>query len=124
MVVEKVFDCRFRHAEELMKMGADIKTDGCCAFIKGVHKLHGARVCAPDLRSGAALTVAALAAEGKNPFILDSKEPTGSYVDFIKSETRYSRLAQQFPDRAEALFVKAEESAKAKYEKLAKLADK
>ncbi len=66
MVVEKVFDCRFRHAEELMKMGADIKTDGCCAFIKGVHKLHGARVCAPDLRSGAALTVAALAAEGKS----------------------------------------------------------
>ncbi len=65
-----------------------------------------------------------LADEGKNPFTLDSKQPTGSYVDFIKSETRYSRLAQQFPERAEDLFAKAEESAKAKYDKLAKLADK
>ena len=43
----------------------------------------------------------ALEAEGKNPFTIDSKEPTASYVDFIKSETRYSRLAQQFPEVAE-----------------------
>ena len=46
---------------------------------------------------------------------------TASYVDFIKSETRYARLAQAFPERAEALFAKAEESAKAKYDRLQKM---
>ena len=60
----------------------------------------------------------ALKAEGKNPFSLDSKEPTGSYIDFIKSETRYARLAQSFPERAEALFAKAEAASKAKYDRL------
>jgi len=59
-------------------------------------------------------------AEGKNPFTLDSKEPTASYIDFIKSENRYSRLMQQFPDRAEKLFAEAEAAAKAKYERLTK----
>ncbi|MBP3347956.1 MAG: pyruvate:ferredoxin (flavodoxin) oxidoreductase, partial [Clostridia bacterium] len=60
----------------------------------------------------------ALKAEGKNPFSLDCKEPTASYVDFIKSETRYSRLAQQFPEVAEQLFADAEKAAKAKFERL------
>ncbi|MCI8387904.1 MAG: pyruvate:ferredoxin (flavodoxin) oxidoreductase [Clostridiales bacterium] len=64
----------------------------------------------------------ALKAEGKNPFTLDSKAPSASYVDFIKSETRYSRLALAFPERAEQLFNKAEENAKAKYERLQKFA--
>ncbi|MBR6513413.1 MAG: pyruvate:ferredoxin (flavodoxin) oxidoreductase [Clostridia bacterium] len=64
----------------------------------------------------------ALKAEGKTPFTLDSKEPTASYIDFIKSETRYSRLAAQFPDRAEELFAKAEAKAKEKYNRLTKLA--
>jgi len=63
----------------------------------------------------------ALKAEGKNPFSLDSKAPTADYVDFIKSETRYSRLAQQFPERAEELFDRAANSAKAKYDRLTKL---
>ena len=65
----------------------------------------------------------ALRAEGKNPFILDSKAPTESYVDFIRGENRYSRLAQQFPERAEALFEKAENAAKEKYERLAHKAE-
>ena len=59
-----------------------------------------------------------LKAEGKNPFSLDSKEPTGDYRAFLTNETRYSRLAQQFPDRAEKLFAASEEAAKAKYERL------
>ena len=57
-----------------------------------------------------------------NKLIVDSKEPTGSYVDFIKSETRYARLVQSFPEKAEALFAKGEENAKAKYDRLQKLA--
>ena len=65
----------------------------------------------------------ALKAEGKNPFTLDSKEPTASYQDFINGEARYTRLAQAFPERAQELFAKAEETAKAKYERLKKLVD-
>ena len=65
----------------------------------------------------------ALKAEGKNPFSLDSKEPTGDYQAFIKGEARYTRLAQQDPERAAALFEKAEATAKAKYARLVKLGD-
>ena len=61
-----------------------------------------------------------LKAEGKNPFMLDSKAPTGNYQDFIGNEARYTRLAQQFPERAEALFAKAENAAKEKYARLVK----
>ena len=63
-----------------------------------------------------------LKAEGKNPLTIDSKPPVASYIDFIKSETRYSRLEQAFPERAQVLFTEAEEQAKAKYERLTKLA--
>jgi pyruvate-ferredoxin/flavodoxin oxidoreductase len=56
-----------------------------------------------------------------NKLIIDSKAPTANYVDFIKSETRYARLAQFFPERAEELFAKAEQNAKAKYDRLQKM---
>ncbi len=65
----------------------------------------------------------ALKAEGKNPFTLDSKEPTGSYQEFIGNEARYTRLAQAFPERAGELFAKAEDAAKAKYERLKRFVD-
>ena len=61
---------------------------------------------------------------GENPFTLDSKEPTASYSDFIHNEVRYTALERAFPEKAEKLFATAEAEAKAKYEKLAKLADK
>ena len=64
----------------------------------------------------------ALKAEGKNPLTVDCKAPTANYVDFIKSETRYARLAQAFPERAEALFAKAATNAQAKYDRLVKMA--
>ncbi len=54
---------------------------------------------------------------------LDSKAPTGSYQDFIRSEVRYARLAQSFPERAEVLFAESEGYAKEKYEKLKKLSE-
>lgn len=62
------------------------------------------------------------AVEGKNPFQLDSKAPTASYRDFIMGEVRYNSLTRAFPDRAEALFDKAEVVAKENYERLVKLA--
>lgn len=65
MVVESIFEQRFKLVEELVKMGADITVNEKCAVIKGVPALSGAKVVAPDLRSGAALCVAALFAEGE-----------------------------------------------------------
>ncbi len=62
-------------------------------------------------------------AEGANPFIMDSKAPTESYEDFIKSETRYTRLAIAFPERAEALFDKAADTAKNRYDYLMRLSN-
>ncbi len=64
----------------------------------------------------------ALKAQGKNPLSVDSKEPTADYIDFIKSETRYARLAQSFPEKAEELFAKAADNAKAKYDRLQRMA--
>jgi pyruvate-ferredoxin/flavodoxin oxidoreductase len=63
----------------------------------------------------------ALKAEGKNPFVLDSKEPKPGYRDFIMNEARYSALTRSFPERAEALFQKAEDTAMARYEHLTRL---
>ena len=62
------------------------------------------------------------AAEGKNPFTLDSKAPTASYKDFIMGEVRYNALARQNPERAETLFTKSEKNAMDKYNHLLKLA--
>ncbi|WP_066645706.1 pyruvate:ferredoxin (flavodoxin) oxidoreductase [Christensenella timonensis] len=61
--------------------------------------------------------------EGKNPFTLDSKEPTASFQDFILSETRYKSLKKIFPDQADELFKKSEEEAKERYEYYKSLAD-
>ena len=58
---------------------------------------------------------------GKNPFTLDSKPASASYRDFIMNEARYSRLTREFPERAEALFEKAEETATNRYAHLLKL---
>ncbi len=58
--------------------------------------------------------------EGKNPFMMDSKEPSASYEDFIMNEVRYSSLARKFPDKAKELFAIAEKQAKDKYEHLTK----
>ena len=62
--------------------------------------------------------------EGKNPFTLDSKEPTGDYQEFIKGETRYAALAKTRPEVAEQLFAKNEADAKARVEKYKNLANK
>ena len=64
MMVENIFESRFRHVDELVRMGADIKVSDRTAVIQGVKKLCGANVRAHDLRGGAALTIAALGAEG------------------------------------------------------------
>jgi len=62
--VETIFENRFRHVPELVRLGASIKTEGRVCVVKGVKRLSGAKVCAAELRGGAALVTAALAAEG------------------------------------------------------------
>ena len=64
IVTESIFENRFKYVDELIRMGADIKVEGNTAVIYGTEKLMGARVSAPDLRAGAALVIAGLAAEG------------------------------------------------------------
>ena len=64
IVTESIFENRFKYVDELIRMGADIKVEGNTAVIYGTEKLTGARVSAPDLRAGAALVIAGLAAEG------------------------------------------------------------
>lgn len=62
---ENIFESRYRHCAELARMGADIRVEGRTAIVNGVEKLRGAAVNATDLRGGAALAVAALAAQGQ-----------------------------------------------------------
>ncbi len=64
--VENMFESRYRHVDELCRMGADIRVEGRVAVVCGVPRLHGAVVKAADLRGGAALAVAALGADGES----------------------------------------------------------
>ncbi len=62
--VENIFESRYKHVGELLRLGANIKVEGRVAVVEGVHRLSGAPVEAADLRGGAALVVAGLAAQG------------------------------------------------------------
>jgi pyruvate-ferredoxin/flavodoxin oxidoreductase len=61
--------------------------------------------------------------QGKNPFVLDSKEPTGSFQEFLSNEVRYTSLKQTFPEVADELFKKAEADAKSRYEGYKRMAE-
>ena len=65
IVSENLFEGRFRYVDELRRMGADIRTEGHHAVVRGVSRLSGAPVKAPDIRAGAALVLAGLAADGE-----------------------------------------------------------
>src|SRR5690606_41046234 len=64
IIKETIFEGRFKHIGELTRMGADITQDLNCAIIRGVPRLHGNTVEATDLRAGAAIVIAGLAASG------------------------------------------------------------
>ena len=80
IMIETVFESRYKHVDELTKMGANIKVDGRIAVVRGGSKLYGARVQARDLRGGAALIIAGLAAEGVT-VVLDEKHIERGYVE-------------------------------------------
>lgn len=81
LVVENLFETRFKYAGELKRMGADVTVRGKTAVIRGVEKLHGASVTASDLRGGAALVIAALKAEGETT-VLDLSHIDRGYGEF------------------------------------------
>ena len=64
IVTESIFENRFKYVDELNRMGSKIKVEGNTAYIEGVEQLTGARISAPDLRAGAALVIAGIAANG------------------------------------------------------------
>lgn len=64
VIVENIFESRFKHVPELLRMGAKIRTEGRVAVIEGVKRLYGASVVSPDLRGGSALVLAGLTAHG------------------------------------------------------------
>jgi UDP-N-acetylglucosamine 1-carboxyvinyltransferase len=81
IVTESIFENRFKYVDELTRMGASINVEGNTAVIDGVEKYTGASLTAPDLRAGAALVIAALAAEGYST-IDDIKYIERGYEDF------------------------------------------
>lgn len=81
IITENVFENRFAHAQELVRMGADIRTEGHHAVVRGVRRLQGAPVKGSDLRAGAALVVAALGAEGQTE-VHDFHYVERGYEDF------------------------------------------
>lgn len=82
VISESVFENRFMHVQELSRMGADIKTEGRTAIIRGVKKLTGAKVKASDLRAGAALIIAALTAQGDSTLV-ESEHVDRGYENII-----------------------------------------
>ncbi|MDE7269402.1 MAG: UDP-N-acetylglucosamine 1-carboxyvinyltransferase [Acetatifactor sp.] len=81
IVTESIFENRFKYVDELTRMGANIKVEGNIAIINGVPKYTGASISAPDLRAGAALVLAALAAEGYST-VDDIRYIERGYEDF------------------------------------------
>lgn len=79
IVTENVFDNRFGFVQELNRMGADVRTEGRHAVVRGVARLSGAPVRATDVRAGAALVLAALAADGET-LVLDAAHVDRGYA--------------------------------------------
>lgn len=81
IVTESIFENRFKYVDEMARIGANIKVEGNTAYIEGVKRYTGAQMSAPDLRAGAALVIAALAAEGISE-IEDIQYIQRGYEDF------------------------------------------
>jgi UDP-N-acetylglucosamine 1-carboxyvinyltransferase len=80
IVTENLFSGRFRYIDELRRMGADIRTEGHHAVVRGVDRLSGAPVRATDLRAGAALVLAGLVADGET-VVADARHVDRGYED-------------------------------------------
>jgi UDP-N-acetylglucosamine 1-carboxyvinyltransferase len=83
MITENVFEARFRFVEEMIRLGADARTDGHHAVVRGKPLLSGAEVLAHDIRAGAALVLAGLAANGVTT-VADSYHIDRGYPGFVE----------------------------------------
>jgi UDP-N-acetylglucosamine 1-carboxyvinyltransferase len=84
IVTENLFSGRFRYVDELRRMGSDIRTEGHHAVVRGVRRLSGAPVRAPDLRAGAALVLAGMTAEGET-VVTDARHIDRGYEDLAST---------------------------------------
>lgn len=98
---ETVFENRFMHADELRRMGANIKIDGRSAIVEGVPRLTGCKVKATDLRAGAAVIIAALVAEGETE-ITELQHIDRGYEDLIKKFQTIGANIVRINDETEA----------------------
>ena len=94
MITENVFEARFRFVEEMMRMGADARTDGHHCVVRGVEKLSGAPVWASDIRAGAGLVLAGLCAEGVTE-VWDVFHIDRGYPQFIENLQRLGADVQR-----------------------------
>ncbi len=101
MVTESIFENRFKYVDELNRMGSSIKVEGNTAYIEGVEKFTGAQLAAPDLRAGAALVLAALAAEGISE-IEDIEYIQRGYEDFDGKLRKLGAVIERVDSEKEA----------------------
>ena len=101
MVTESIFENRFKYVDELNRMGSKIKVEGNTAYIEGVEKFTGTQLSAPDLRAGAALVIAALAAEGISE-IDDIAYVQRGYEDFEGKMRKLGAIMERVDSEREA----------------------
>ena len=101
MVTESIFENRFKYVDELNRMGSKIKVEGNTAYIEGVEKFTGTQLSAPDLRAGAALVIAALAAEGISE-IDDIAYVQRGYEDFEGKMRKLGAVMERVDSEREA----------------------
>ena len=97
MITENVFEARFMFAQELARLGADLRTDGHHAVVRGVPQLSGAPVVAHDIRAGAALVLAGLAAQGTT-VVAESQHIDRGYPWFAESLRAVGADVDRLPD--------------------------
>ena len=100
IVTESIFENRFKYVDELTRLGANIRVEGNTAIIEGVNKYTGANITAPDLRAGAALVVAGLAAEGFTT-VDDIHFIERGYEDFVEKLASLGAQIEKVTDESQ-----------------------
>lgn len=107
IVVESIFENRFRYTQELARMGAEIKVESSVAVVSGVKELKGAKVVAPDLRAGAALVLAAMHAHGVSyideiyyvergyEHFVEKLQGLGAFIEIASDEEEAKKIAMK-----------------------------
>jgi UDP-N-acetylglucosamine 1-carboxyvinyltransferase len=103
LITENIFDGRFMFIQEMVRLGAEIRTDGHHAVVRGKERLSGAPVAATDIRAGAGLVVAALCAEGVTD-VAHVHHIDRGYPDFAADLTALGAKVERVPAPADPVF--------------------